>query len=263
MTWRRKLYLTCIYSILYAPILVVVAFSFNNSAHSLLWHGFTWHWYYRLFQDQTIFSTVWHSLTVGISASTIATLFGAVAAITLFRYKFFAKRTIYLLFFLLIIVPDIILAITWLLTFLFFHLTLGFWTLLIAHISFCIPFVFVIINSRMHTLNTAIIESAQDLGATEFTIWRKILLPLMLPALIAGWLLSFTLSIDDTIISYFVTGPEYQTLPLKIYAMVRVGMNPEINALCSLLFLFTIVMVFIVYGIFAKRTKLNLGASYG
>lgn len=252
-------YLAIIFAILYLPILIVVVFSFNNSQRSLLWHGFTWHWYQILFQDHDIFITVGHSLSIGLLASTIATILGAIATITLYRYRFAGRHLINMLLFLLIIVPDLILAIGWLLMFLFIHIPLGFWSLLIAHSSFCIPFVFVTVNSRIVQLNKYLIEAARDLGAGETRILLQILLPLLMPALLAGWLLSFTLSIDDTIISYFVTGPEYQTLPLKIYALVKVGMNPEINALCSIILLFTIAIVFLVYQFTIKRPSRLVG----
>ena len=243
----KKTLLPIVYLILYLPIFIVILFSFNSAHHSLLWHGFSWHWYHVLANDIDVGTTVMHSLEIGLLAATIATIFGSVASITFYRYRFFGKSPMNLLIFLLIIVPDLILAIGWLLTFLLLHITLGFWSLLIAHVSFCIPFVFITVNGRMNGLDKNLVEASQDLGASEWRILTGVLLPILRPALIAGWLLSFTLSIDDTIISYFVTGPDYQTLPLKIYAMVKVGVNPEINALCTLLFIFTIIMIAIVH----------------
>lgn len=251
----KRIFLPIIYIILYLPILIVILFSFNNADRSLIWHGFSWRWYHVLANDIDVGTTVLHSLEIGLLAATIAMLAGAIASITFYRYRFVGKQPMYLLIFLLIIVPDLILAIGWLLTFLLLHIQLGFWSLLIAHISFCIPFVFITVNSRMQGLDKHLVEVSRDLGASEWRILTKILFPILTPALIAGWLLSFTLSIDDTIISYFVTGPEYQTLPLKIYAMVKVGVNPEINALCTLLFAFTIIVVAIVHFTSRKFAK--------
>ena len=251
----KRIFLPIIYIILYLPILIVILFSFNNANHSLIWHGFSLRWYHVLANDIDVGATVLHSLEIGLLAATIAMLVGAIASITFYRYRFVGKQPMYLLIFLLIIVPDLILAIGWLLTFLLLHIQLGFWSLLLAHISFCIPFVFITVNSRMQGLDKHLVEVSRDLGASEWRILTKILFPILTPALIAGWLLSFTLSIDDTIISYFVTGPDYQTLPLKIYAMVKVGVNPEINALCTLLFAFTIIVVAIVHFTSRKFAK--------
>ena len=161
--------------------------------------------------------------------------------------KFFlslASNSVILLF-ILVIVPDIVLAIAFLLLFRTINVPLGFWSLLIAHITFCLPFVFVTLNSRLSSTNPFLVEAARDLGASESKIFFRVLVPLLLPGLLAGWLLSFTLSLDDVIISYFVTGPSFQILPLKIFAMVRLGVSPEINALCTLLLGFTIIIVLI------------------
>lgn len=239
----RKIYLSCFYLFLYIPMLVVVALSFNNTRYSLIWHGFTWKWYRALAADHDLVQVAIHSLVVGISAATMATIIGAIASISLFRYRFLGRSVVNKILFVMIIVPDIVTAISLLLLFRLMHLSLGFWTLLLAHITFCIPFVFVTANSRLGGLHKTMIEAARDLGAKEHTIFMRILIPLIAPALIAGWLLSFTLSLDDVIISYFVTGPSFDILPLKIYAMVKLGVSPEVNALSSILFVFTLTTV--------------------
>lgn len=241
--WFSKSYLTLIYLILYLPIVVVIVFSFNHARFSLLWHGFTWQWYQTLAHDDAIIQVTINSLLVGVCAATIATILGAIASISLFRYRFCGKNTLNGLLFVMIIIPDIVTAIALLLFYRLAHIPLGFWSLLLAHITFCIPFVFITANARLATVDKKIIEAAQDLGASESTIVWKILAPLILPALIAGWLLSFTLSLDDVIISYFVTGPSFEILPLKIYSMVRLGVSPEVNALSTLLFVFTLLVV--------------------
>jgi len=236
-------YTTLVYAFLYVPIAIVILFSFNESRRSLIWHGFTWHWYDVLFHDSSMLTVTLHSLLIGTLAASIAVLLGVFAAVSFYRYRFSGKKLFYGLLLILVIVPDIVLAIAFLLLFRTIHIPLGFWSLLIAHITFCLPFVFVTLNGRLSGTNPSLIEAARDLGASEFTIFFKILIPLLLPGLLAGWLLSFTLSLDDVIISYFVTGPSFQILPLKIFSMVRLGVSPEINALCTLLLGFTIILV--------------------
>lgn len=235
----RRSYLSLVYLFLYTPIVIVVIFSFNNAIYSLLWHGFTLHWYRVLFQDQTIGTVTLHSLEIGLLASTIATLLGLIGAVSLYRYRFFGKRALNILILGIIIVPDIVLGIALLVLFSQTHFKLGFFSLLIAHITFCIPFACVTISSRVIDLDKNLIEAGKDLGANEFTLYRRILIPLLLPGIIAAWLLSFTLSLDDVIISYFVSGPNFQILPLEIFSMVKVGVKPELNALCSIILLVT------------------------
>ncbi len=240
---RKLFYLIFFYLFLYAPIAVIIFLSFNNTRYSLVWHQFTWKWYITLAHDYELIHVAANSLIIGITAASIATLLGAIASISLFRYRFLGRSAINGLLFVMIIVPDIVTAIALLLLFRFLHLPLGFWTLLLAHITFCIPFVFITANTRLVGVNKVMIEAAQDLGANEHTIFFRILGPLIMPALLAAWLLSFTLSLDDVIISYFVTGPEFEILPLKIYSMVKLGVSPEINALSSILFVFTLLIV--------------------
>ena len=236
-------YLTLVYIFLYLPIAIVVWFSFNSTVHSLIWHGFTLHWYQVLFHDVDLAGVTIHSLEIGILAATIATILGTIATVSLFRYRFLGKNALNGLLFALIIIPDIVVAISLLLLFRFIHIPLGVWTLLLAHITFCIPFVFVTVSARINSLDKNIIEAARDLGAKEYTIFSRVLIPLLWPALVTGWLLSFTLSLDDVIISYFVTGPDFEILPLKIYSMARLGVSPEINALCSVLLALTLIIV--------------------
>jgi len=250
----KILYLGLVYAFLYIPIIIVIWLSFNNARFSLLWHGFTWHWYQQLIHDRDMIQVAINSLVLGVTAATIATALGAMAAINLFRYRYWGRKMVYNLLFIMIIVPDIVMGIAFLLLFRTLHFKLGFWTLLLAHITFCLPFVFITANSRLSGMNRSIIEAARDLGAREYEIFFKILIPLILPALISGWLLSFTLSLDDVIISYFVTGPGFEILPLKIYSMVRLGVSPEVNALSTILFALTVVVVITSQLIMRKKT---------
>jgi spermidine/putrescine transport system permease protein len=238
-------YLTTIYLFFYIPIIVLVLYSFNNAQYSLLWHGFSLRWYHELFSDNDLWVAVLHSLVLGISAATIAMCIGGLSAITLFRYDFFGRRLLYGLIFILILSPDIVMGISLLILFSLLKVTLGFWSLLLAHITFCIPFVVVTVYSRIVSFDEYIFEAAKDLGAKDSVILTRVILPLLWPALFSGWLLSFTLSIDDVIISYFVAGPDFEILPLKIYSMVRLGVKPEINALCAVTLGLTLILIII------------------
>ncbi|HEU5280959.1 MAG TPA: spermidine/putrescine ABC transporter permease PotC [Gammaproteobacteria bacterium] len=236
-------YLSFIYLFFYAPILMLMVYSFNNTQYSLVWHGFTWQWYQELFNDSDLWIATWHSFFLGITAATTATVVGMLASVCLYRYQFIGRNLVQSLIFILILTPEIVTGASLLILFTLMQLPMGFTTLLLSHISFCIPFVIVTCYSRLLSFDKNIFEAAKDLGATDVTILRRIIVPLLWPALLAGWLLSFTLSLDDVIISYFVAGPEYEILPLRIYSMVRSGVKPEINALCSVLFCVTLLLV--------------------
>jgi spermidine/putrescine transport system permease protein len=222
---------------------LLIIYSFNNSTYSLLWHGFTLDWYKQLGDDSDLTVVALHSLEVGVLAASFATLIGTIAATCLYRYRFFGKHLLHGLLFVLIVSPDIVMGISLLILFFLLHMRLGFWTLLLSHITFCIPFVAVTVYSRLTGLDKNIFEAARDLGATDFMSFRRIIIPMLWPAILAGWLLSFTLSLDDVIISFFVTGPDFQILPLYIYSLVRIGLKPELNALCSVMFAITLFIV--------------------
>lgn len=253
MRGMRYSYLALIYLFLYVPIAVVVVFSFNNSYVSLLWHGFTWHWYSVLFHDVDMGLVAWHSLWLGITASTLATLLGLIASVALFRFRFMGKQALQLLIFVMIVLPDLVLGVALLLLMSLVHFPLGFWSLLIAHITFCLPFAVIITGNQLRQLDKHILEAGLDLGATETQLYWKVIIPLVLPGLISSWLLSFTMSIDDVIISYFVSGPSYEILPLKIYSMVKLGVSPEVNALCTILLALTFAMTLLAY--FIQKPK--------
>ncbi|OAI49273.1 spermidine/putrescine ABC transporter permease [Gammaproteobacteria bacterium SCGC AG-212-F23] len=246
-------YLTLIYLFFYIPIIVLMIYSFNNAQYSLVWHGFSLRWYQTLLQDNDLWISVWHSLLLGITAATLAMGIGGLAAISLYRYRFFGRNLLYGLVFILILSPEIVMGISLLILFSLLNVPLGFWALLFAHTTFCVPFVVVTVYSRIVSFDEYIFEAARDLGAKDSVIFARIILPLLWPGLLAGWLLSFTLSLDDVITSYFVAGPDYEILPLKIYSMVRLGVKPEINALCSITFGFTLLLVVISQLVLRKK----------
>ncbi|OJA01007.1 spermidine/putrescine ABC transporter permease PotC [Rickettsiella grylli] len=248
-------YLAAVYCFFYFPILVLIIYSFNNSTYSLLWHGFTLHWYKQLGEDSNLIVVALHSLEIGVIAASFATLIGTIAATCLYRYRFFGKHVLHGLLFVLIISPDIVMGISLLILFFLLNLRLGFWSLLLSHITFCIPFVAITVYSRLTGLDKNIFEAARDLGADEWMSFRKIIVPMLWPAILAGWLLSFTLSLDDVIISFFVTGPDFQILPLYIYSLVRLGLKPELNALCSVMFFITLFIVVTFQSVLPKKVK--------
>ncbi|QKF81302.1 spermidine/putrescine ABC transporter permease PotC [Halarcobacter ebronensis] len=239
----RKFYASFIYTLLYLPIAVLIVYSFNASKYTIGWKGFSFMWYEKLLEHGSLLDAAWHSVSVAFSSAVLATTLGTLGALALFRYDFFGKKIFNTLVYVLIMSPEIVMGISLLMLFVFISLPLGFTTLLIAHITFCMPFVIVTVLARLNGFDKNIIEAAKDLGASEFKTFVNIILPNIIPAIVAGFLLSLTLSFDDVIISFFVTGPDYEILPLKIYSMVKLGVKPEINALCTIMFVFTLVMV--------------------
>lgn len=248
-----SIYLTSIYLFFYIPILVLIVYSFNNAQYSLLWHGFSLRWYTELFTDTNLWISALNSVSLGFAAATSAMCIGALTAISLYRYDFVGRQFLNGLIFILILSPDIVMGISLLILFSFIQLHLGFWSLVLAHITFCIPYVVVTVYSRMASFDEYIFEAAKDLGAKDFIILTRIILPLLWPALLASWLLSFTLSIDDVLISYFVAGPDFEILPLKIYSMVRLGVKPEVNALCTVTFALTLLLILLSQLILRKK----------
>ena len=245
--WIPRSYLSFVYFLLYAPIGLLVLYSFNQARFSLIWHGFSLHWYHELLQDNDLWLALFRSFFLGVTASVIATFFGTVLCVHLFITQSRPQRSLYAILLLLIILPDLVLGVALLI---FFNLTtipLGYWSLLIAHVTFCLPFVILTLNARFHTLDVNLYFSALDLGATRNKALVRILLPLLWPAIFSAFLLGFTLSFDDVIISYFIAGPDFNILPLTIYSMVRGGVTPELNALCSLTLLLSMLLVTIAH----------------
>lgn len=238
-------YLGLILFFIYLPIGVLVANSFNGSRYGTSWQGFTLKWYERLLGNESLMTAATHSLTIAVVAATVATIIGTLGAVALYRYQFRGKAALSSMVFISMLTPDIVMAISLLIIFIAIGIELGFISLLLAHITFCLPFVIIAVYSRLRGFDVKMLEAARDLGASESRIFWKIILPLAVPAVASGWLLSFTLSLDDVIVSAFVTGPGYEILPLKVYSMVRVGVSPEVNAISTLLLVVSLVLVII------------------
>jgi spermidine/putrescine transport system permease protein len=230
-----------VYAFLYIPLAVVVLFSFNDSELNAEWVGFTTQWYGRLLADDAMLQAAANSLFIAVAASSVATLLGAMAGLAMHRY-----RTPFLTFLVLtpVAMPEILLGVSLLLFFRqVLDLTLGLASILIAHITFSIGFVAIIVRARLAGMDEHLLEAARDLGATPWLAFRRITLPLILPGLVAGFLMSFTLSIDDFVITFFTAGVGVSTLPLQIYSMIKVAVTPEVNAISTLLMALTLTMI--------------------
>jgi spermidine/putrescine transport system permease protein len=236
-------FISAIFAYLYLPIIILVINSFNDSKYGYEWKGFTVKWYEKLLEDDALMQAFLNSLLIAGLAATVATVVGTLMALAIHRYRFPLKTTASSLLFVVMMSPDIVLAITFLVIFIALGIQLGFWSLLIAHITFCLPFVVITVYAQLKGFDKHLLEAAQDLGAGESRIFRLIIFPLVFPAIVAGWLLSFTLSLDDVIISSFVTGPGFEILPIRVFSMVKVGVSPEVNVLATLLLAISLLLV--------------------
>jgi len=236
-------FMTLVYVFLYTPIIILIVNSFNASKFGMKWGGFTTKWYEHLINNDGLMQAAWHSINIAVFSATVAAIIGSLTAVALFRYRFRGKSFVNGMLFVVMMSPDIVMAISLLALFLLLGAELGFLTLLLSHITFCLPFVVVTVYSRLKGFDVKMLEAARDLGASEWVILKQIIFPMAKPAVAAGWLLSFTLSLDDVIVSSFVTGPTYEILPLKIYSMVKVGISPEVNALATIMLVVSLVLV--------------------
>ena len=241
---------------LYAPIAVLVVNSFNQSKYGHKWSGFSWVWYEKLLSNETLLTAFTNSLTIAVLSATAASVVGTLMALAIYRYSFRFKRSASSALFVVMMSPDIVLAITFLVLFVALGMQLGFWTLLLAHTTFCLPFVVITVYAQLRGFDGNLVEAAQDLGASERRVFRHIILPLLLPSVAASWLLSFTLSLDDVIISSFVTGPGYEVLPIRVFSMVKVGVSPEVNVLATLLLLISIICLAVFALIMKRKPKI-------
>lgn len=228
--------LTLGFAFLYLPMLILMVYSFNKSKLVTVWAGFSTKWYAELFQNEAFLDAAWVTLKVAVVSSTIATVLGTMAAYTLVRGGRFFGRTLFSgMIFAPLVMPEVITGLSLLLLFIGIGMDRGITTIILAHTTFSMCFVSVVVSSRLSTFDRSLEEAALDLGATPFTAFRLVTLPIIAPAVISGWLLAFTLSLDDLVIASFVTGPSATTLPMKIWSSVRLGVTPEINALSTIL----------------------------
>ena len=236
MTWVTRTALAAGLVFLYAPIVVLIVYSFNASPLVTVWGGFSTRWYGALMSDAPLIAAAWVSLKVAILASLLATILGTLAALVLERQGRFRGRALFTgLVVGPIVMPEVMIGLSLLLMFIGIGLDRGLLTIVIAHTTFCTGFVAVVVGARLRGLDRSLEEAAADLGATPARVLMTVTLPLLAPALTAGALLAFTLSLDDLVIASFVSGPGSTTLPMRLYSQVRLGVNPEINAASTLL----------------------------
>lgn len=249
-TFIRRFYLLLIFIFLYTPIVTLMVFSFNDSKSMGKWNGFTLKWYIELFQNSRIMNALKFTLLIAVIASIVATIIGTIAAIGIHRMKGLPKKALLNINYLPVLNPDIVTGISLMSLFIFLapflKLEFGFWTMLIAHITFNIPYVILSVLPKLKQLPPNITDAALDLGATPSYAMRKIILPQIKPGIFAGLLMAFTMSIDDFVISFFTTGPGVTNLSIEIYSMARKGINPSINALSTLMFVTVLILLLIV-----------------
>lgn len=240
--WFLPVFATLGFIFLYAPILSLIVFSFNESQLVTVWGGFSTKWYGKLFRDPQILGAAWISLKVAFISATIAVILGTLTAYVLMRFGRFRSRALLTgMATAPLVMPEVITGLSLLLMFVGLEQLIG-WpagrgltTIIIAHITFCMAFVAVVVQSRLAGMDQSVEEAAEDLGARPVRVFFDITLPIIAPALIAGWLLAFTLSLDDLVIASFVTGPGASTLPMVIFSKVRLGVSPDVNALATII----------------------------
>lgn len=245
------------FGFLYLPIVLLVIFSFNESKLVTVWAGFSTKWYTQLWHNQGLLDAAWVTIRVALLSATCATVLGTLAALALVRYTRFRGRVLFSgMVYAPLVMPEVITGLSLLLLFVAIGFDRGFWTITLAHITFTMCFVAVVVQSRLLSFDQSIEEAALDLGATPVRTFFAITLPVIAPAVCSGWILAFTLSLDDLVISSFTTGPGATTLPMKIYSQVRLGVTPEINAICTIL-IGIVALGVIVASIVTKRREVQ------
>ncbi|WP_396125966.1 ABC transporter permease [Brevibacillus laterosporus] len=247
-------YSLAIIAFLYLPIAVLILYSFNDSRINATWSGFTLKWYTSLFENDRVLDALTNSLIIAVVTTVVTTILAAFLSLALHRYKFRFKQAFNGLIYLPILIPDILMGLSLLVMFSQLYMPLGKLTIIIAHITFSLSFAVVIITARLAGMGQELEEAAQDLGASSFSTFRYITLPIISPGLIAAALMTFTMSLDDFVISFFVAGPDSTTLPLYIYGMVKRGVSPELNALSTIMILVIVVLIVLAESLAFKGT---------
>ena len=272
MKWLSKTYVGLTMTFLYAPIAVLIVFSFNQSKSRGAWTGFTFDWYLKLFTNRMIISSLVNTLVIAVIASVVATVLGTMAAIGISNMRRFSRAAVMNVTYLPIINPEIITGVSLMLLFVSFQgvlskvgalfgqewgFSFGMATLVLAHITFCIPYVILNVLPKLRQMDTFVYEAALDLGCSPKQALFKVVIPEIMPGIIAGFLMSFTYSLDDFIISYFVAGATSQTLPITIFSMTRRKVSPEINALSAIIFVVVLGVLLAVNLHDARRERQN------
>jgi spermidine/putrescine transport system permease protein len=241
LTW----FAVAVFLFLYVPIFVLIIYSFNANRVVGVWQGFSLNWYQELFRDRAIGQAFRNSMWVAGWSTLISTILGTMAALVLERYRFRGRLVFDAALYLPIIIPDIVMALSTLLFFVMVAIPLSRYTILIAHVAFNISFVAVVVRARLADMDSSLEEAAADLGASEWQTFRRVTFPLLMPGIVAAALLAFTLSLDDFVITFFVSGPGSTTLPVRVYSMIKFGVTPEVNAISTLMLVGSTILVII------------------
>ncbi len=249
--------LTLCFAFLYIPILILIIYSFNASKLVTVWGGFSLQWYRSMWSNEGLMDAAWITVRVALLSATIGTILGTLAALSLTRFARFPGRMLFSgMIYAPLVMPEVITGLSLLLLFVSIGVDRGFWTVVIAHTTFTMCYVAIVVQSRLLTFDRSLEEAALDLGCPPVKTFFRITLPLILPGVVAGWMLAFSLSLDDLVIASFTTGPGATTLPIKIYSQVRLGVTPEINAICTILIALVTVGV-ICASLASKRSELQ------
>lgn len=257
MSWFNVTSLTLGFTFLYLPMIILVIYSFNASKLVTVWAGFSTEWYGRLFQNEAFLNAAWVTIKVGLMSSCLATVLGTLAAYVLVRGGRFRGRVLFSgMIYAPLVMPEVITGLSLLLLFIGIGLDRGVLTIILAHTTFSMCYVSVVVSARLVSFDRSLEEAALDLGCSSFEAFRLVTLPIISPAVISGWLLAFTLSLDDLVIASFTAGPSATTLPIKIFSAVRLGVSPEINAISTLMI--AVVSVGVIFiSLVAKRASLR------
>jgi len=253
--WLR-IFSYLVYLYIYLPIIILVIFSFNTQKLNIRWEGFTLKWYEVLFNDSNVILATRNTLIIAFVATFVATVVGTLAALALQRYRFPGYTMTETVLYIPVIIPEVVMGISLLAFFALINLQLGLTTITLSHIAFNIPFVTLVVRARLHGFDKSIEEAAMDLGANEWTTFWRVTLPTIMPGVLSGAMLAFTLSLDDYVITYFTAGPGATTLPLRVFSMVRFAVTPEVNAL-STLWVLTVFIILLTSQIIQKRQTHN------
>lgn len=258
-----RLFTAIMLGFLYIPIMILVLFSFNTSKRNIVFQGFTLEWYHKMLENTRLIEALQNTLIVALVSTAFAVTIGTIGAYGLHKYNFRGKQAIQALMYIPVVIPEIILGIALLSIFSIVNLPLGLLTMIIAHTTFCIPFVVFTVRARLNGFDNSIEEAAMDLGANRIITFFEIVLPSIMPGVVSGALLSLTLSMDDVIISFFTTGPDSTTLPMQVFSMVRSGISPDVNAMFTLILAVTVTVVILtqsdilahIIGFLRRRAK--------
>lgn len=255
----KNLLIVLVFFFLFLPIIVLIFYSFNSSKMNIIFEGFTFDWYKTLFKNKELLEAFKNTIIIALTSSIISTIVGTISAYGLYKYNFKLKNFVNKLIYIPIVIPEIVLGISFLSIYTLSKLQLGMFSIVLSHIAFSIPFVIVSVRSTFDDQTIFYEEAAKDLGASNFTVFTRIIVPIIKSGIISGFALVFTLSLDDVVISYFAAGPDSNTLPLYIYSIIKTGITPDVNALSTIILLFTLFAMLFITLIQIKNQEKKYG----